>query len=106
MEKLNILLVCGGGASSGFLANNMRKAANKRNLVMDIMAKSETAIDDYKDEIDVLLLGPHLKYMEKEVRDNLAGTAVKITVVDEAIYSALDGEAAVDMVLKLIEEQA
>ena len=27
MEKLNVLLVCGSGASSGFMAANIRKAA-------------------------------------------------------------------------------
>ena len=29
MKKLNVLLVCGSGASSGFMAANMRKAASK-----------------------------------------------------------------------------
>ena len=29
MKKLKVLLVCGSGASSGFMAANMRNAANK-----------------------------------------------------------------------------
>ncbi|MDR1794966.1 MAG: PTS sugar transporter subunit IIB, partial [Erysipelotrichaceae bacterium] len=29
MAVIRVLLVCGGGASSGFLANNMRKAAKE-----------------------------------------------------------------------------
>lgn len=32
MKKLNVLLVCGSGASSGFMAANMRKAASKQGL--------------------------------------------------------------------------
>lgn len=32
MKKMNALLVCGSGASSGFMAANMRKAASKVNI--------------------------------------------------------------------------
>ena len=30
MKKLNVLLVCGSGASSGFMAANIRKAAAEK----------------------------------------------------------------------------
>ena len=36
MKKLNVLLVCGSGASSGFMATNMRRAAVTRGVDMDI----------------------------------------------------------------------
>ncbi len=42
-----VLLVCGTGASSGFMAANARKAAKKLNLDMEIKAKSESEIEDY-----------------------------------------------------------
>ena len=32
MKKLSVLLVCGSGASSGFMAANMRKAAKAKGL--------------------------------------------------------------------------
>ena len=32
VRKMKILLVCGAGASSGFMAQSMRKAAKKRGL--------------------------------------------------------------------------
>lgn len=104
MEPIRVLLVCGGGASSGFLANNMRKDAKKKNLAMSIMAKSESAINDFKDEIDVLLIGPHLQYMEEEIRQELDGTAVKIAVIDEMVYATLDGESANEVALRLVSE--
>lgn len=55
-----VLLVCGTGASSGFMAANARKAAKKLNLDMEIKAKSESEIEDYLNEIDVLLVAPPL----------------------------------------------
>ena len=67
MEKLNVLLVCGSGASSGFMAANMRKAASKQGLDIDIKARSESEIENYIDEINVLMVGPHLAYILDEV---------------------------------------
>ncbi|MEG2799919.1 MAG: PTS sugar transporter subunit IIB, partial [Erysipelotrichaceae bacterium] len=32
MEDLKILLVCGSGASSGFMATNIKKEAKKQNI--------------------------------------------------------------------------
>ena len=58
MEKLNVLLVCGSGASSGFMAANMRKAASKQGLDIDIKARSESEIENYIDEINVILMEP------------------------------------------------
>ena len=71
MKKLRVLLVCGSGASSGFMAANIRKAASARGLDVSVVARSESEIESYIDEIDVLMAGPHLAYIMDEV-DELA----------------------------------
>ena len=68
-----ILLACGIGASTGFMAANMRKAAKAQGLDVSIHAVSKSQVPEYADKIDVLLLGPHFsaevpKY--KEMLDN------------------------------------
>ena len=55
-----ILIVCGAGASSGFMAKNIRKVVKERNLDYSFMARSDSEVDEYISEIDMLLLGPHL----------------------------------------------
>ena len=40
MAKHNVLLVCGSGASSGFMAANMRKAASARGIEITVNARS------------------------------------------------------------------
>ena len=40
----NILLACGAGASSGFIAQKMRKAAKQQGLEVSIRAVSDTDI--------------------------------------------------------------
>lgn len=53
-----ILLACGIGASTGFMAANMRKAAKAQGLDVSIHAVSKSQVPEYADKIDVLLLGP------------------------------------------------
>lgn len=99
---IKVMLVCGGGASSGFLAASMRKAAKKKGITMDIFAKSESEIDNFKNDIQVLLVGPHLKYLMEEIREKLTGTEVKCSLIENEIYGALDGNKAVEKVLNLL----
>ena len=39
---MKILLMCGAGASSGFMAQAMRKAANVQGLDIEIIARSDS----------------------------------------------------------------
>ncbi|MBE0342563.1 PTS sugar transporter subunit IIB [Paenibacillus sp. 28ISP30-2] len=98
-EMLNVLLVCGSGASSGFMAANIRKAAKKRNLNMDIKARGEAEIENYIQDIDALLVGPHLAYVIDEIKGLTKDTDVKVLLMKSSYYSTLDGEAALDDLL-------
>ena len=55
-----ILLACGIGASTGFMAANMRKAAKAQGLDVSIHAVSKSQVPEYADKIDVLLTWPPL----------------------------------------------
>jgi PTS system cellobiose-specific IIB component len=100
MEKLNVLLVCGSGASSGFMAANMRKAASKQGLDIDIKARSESEIENYIDEINVLMVGPHLAYILDEVEEYTHGEDVKVILMKPDYYSVLNGEMAIAHLLE------
>ena len=100
MAKLRVLLVCGSGASSGFMAVNMRKAASEAGLDLDIKARSESEIENYIDDIDVLMVGPHLAYILDEVEQYTHGSDVKVILMKPEYYSRLDGKMAVDHLLQ------
>ena len=101
-----ILVVCGGGASSGFLAQNMRKAAKKAGVDVTVDARSETEVQDYVDRIDVLLIGPHLAYMEDKLRALVEPHGIAAALLPSRIYGRLDGAAAFDLVQTLRPEGA
>lgn len=100
MKKLNVLLVCGSGASSGFMAANMRKAASKRGVTVDIKARSESEIESYIDEIDALMVGPHLAYILDEVEDYIHEYPVKVILMKPSYYSTLNGDEAIEHLLE------
>ncbi|MDR1249465.1 MAG: PTS sugar transporter subunit IIB [Treponema sp.] len=101
MDKLNVLLVCGGGASSGFVAANIRKEAKKQGLDMTVAARSETEIDSYIDEINCILLGPHLSYLFEDLKEQYKDRNIKIGVMEKSYYSTLDGAAAIKHIQSL-----
>lgn len=103
MKKLNVLLVCGSGASSGFMATNMRRAAVARGVEMDIKARSKSEIENYVDEIDALMVGPHLAYILDEVEEYIGDNDVKVILMKPEYYSTLDGDKALDHLIAEME---
>ena len=91
MKKHNVLLVCGSGASSGFMAANIRKAAAARGLSITVNARSESTVEDYVDEIDCLMIGPHLASTLPEMEEICEGYDVKVGVIEQAAYARLNG---------------
>lgn len=104
MAKLRILLACGSGASSGFMASSMRRAAKAKKLDAEIKACSDSELDSQWDDVDCVMIGPHLKYVEAELQEKGAAHNVKVSCVSKAAYGCLNGEKALQEALLLIEE--
>ena len=101
MDKLRVLLVCGSGASSGFMAANIRKAAAGKGMNMTVIARSESEIENYIDDIDCLMVGPHLAYLIDEVDEIVGDTDVKVALMKPEYYATLNGEKALEHILSL-----
>ena len=102
---IKILLACGIGASTGFMAANMRKAAKAKNLDVTIDAVSKSQVSEYADKIDVLLLGPHFSAEVPEYQQMLKSHNVKVTSIDPDDYAALDGESILESALDFYNEE-
>lgn len=95
-----VLLVCGTGASSGFMAGNIRKAIQKRGESYDVMARSDSVLEDYIEEIDLLLVGPHLDYMMSDLQEIAEPYDVPVKLIPKEAYGKLDGDAVLDFIIK------
>ncbi|MDF1487551.1 PTS sugar transporter subunit IIB [Tessaracoccus caeni] len=105
METIRVLLVCGSGASSGFMAANIRKAATARGLNVSVTARSESEIENYVDDIDVLMVGPHLAYIVDEVDDYVGDRPVAVILMRPDYYSTLDGDLAIDHLIAVLSDE-
>ena len=103
MKKLNVLLVCGSGASSGFMAANIRKAAAEKGLDIKITARGESEIENYIDDIDALMVGPHLAYILDEVEKFVGDAPVKVILMNPEYYATLNGKQALDHLLEEVQ---
>ncbi len=104
MAKHNVLLVCGSGASSGFMAANIRKAAKARGLEITVNARSESTVEDYVEEIDCLVIGPHLASIKEDMEEVCEGYPIKVLVCAKDAYAHLDGDKALDQILAAFGE--
>ncbi|MCM3699689.1 PTS sugar transporter subunit IIB [Paenibacillus macerans] len=105
MDKIRILLCCGGGFSSGMLAQKSRKAANKAGLNASVEARSESQVSEYLDKIDVLLLGPHYEKNLNNFSKLAAPFNVPVAVIPKEIYGMIDGEKLLEFALSLVEHK-
>ncbi len=103
MDSIHVLLLCGSGASSGFMAANMKREAMKMNLNLTVIARSESEIDDYIDDCDCVMLGPHLKYLYDGFLEEF-GKQKKIILMNSDYYSKLDGKRAIEHMLSEIQK--
>ncbi|GAA0433019.1 PTS sugar transporter subunit IIB [Agaribacter marinus] len=104
MEK-TALLICSGGASSGFLAQNIRKAAKKRGMEIEVIARGESELREYMNQIDVVLIAPHLSYIQQDIEQQLNGSGIPCTLIDPSTYGLLDGEKGLDIIIHQLEEK-
>lgn len=98
---LQVLLVCGAGASTGFIAQAARREAKKQGLDMKIDARSMAHLEGYIDSIDVLLLGSHLAYKENDIRRQIDGKQIAMGVVPQKIFGRIDGEGLIGFIREL-----
>lgn len=103
-DQIGIYLCCGGGLSSGFLAQQGRKAAKKRQINALVEAKSESEVTQYLPKMDVLCIGPHYAFRLDAFRRMAEPYNVPVVVIPEDTYSMLDGNALIDLALSTIEK--
>lgn len=93
---MKILIICGGGACSGFLAQKMRQAAKKKGVVADVETSSYSILQAYIDEVDCVLIGPYLKFDQESIASICKSKGILCDIIDQAAYVSLNGEAVLE----------
>ncbi|MER7796969.1 PTS sugar transporter [Microbacterium sp. NPDC096154] len=91
---MRILVVCGAGASSTFVALRVRRAAAAAGVPLTAFAGAEPSLPIDLDSADVVLVGPHLGRSLDEIRALATPRGVKVAQLPDDIFTDLDGSRA------------
>ncbi len=95
---MKVLLVCAAGMSTSLLTSNMKKHAAEGDVVEAVpIGELESVIGSY----DVILLGPQIRFKEKDVKKLADPRGIPSGVIDMRAYGMMDGKAAMAQARKL-----
>lgn len=106
MSKKTIMLVCSAGMSTSLLVTKMEKAAEERGIDADIFAVAANDADNSMEQkkVDVLLLGPQVRFMKAQFEKKLEPKGIPLDVINMADYGMMNGEKVLDQALSLIKD--
>lgn len=106
MEDKRILLCCGAGMSSGFLATSTAKAAREKGYDWYVTAKSASVAIDEMPDYDCCLLGPHYHSRLNEFQEAAKemDSDVAIDVIPQDIYGDIDGAGLCEFAIEVMKK--
>lgn len=97
-----ILVVCGAGASSTFLASRMRALADSRGLAVTVRAVSEQELPGRIAAAAAVLIGPHLAERFDALDALAAEHGLRAALLPQDAFGPLGADAALEQALPLL----
>ncbi len=105
MAKKTIMLVCSAGMSTSLLVTKMQKAAEEQGIDAEIFAVATSDFEKNLEEkdLDVVLLGPQVRFMKGQFEEKTAEKNIPLEVINMADYGMMNGANVLKQALTLIE---
>ncbi|SIR45117.1 PTS sugar transporter subunit IIB [Halanaerobium kushneri] len=101
----NIVLVCTAGMSTSLLVSKMKEIAGRNNIEINIEALAQSELKSYNKRIDLILLGPQVKYLLNNLERNYKNSETRFDVIDSIHYGTLNGKAVLNQALTLLNKK-
>jgi len=101
----NVVLVCTAGMSTSLLVSKMKNIAAENNIQINIEALAQSELKNYSKKIDLILLGPQVKYLLNNLERDYQNTQAKFAVIDSIQYGTLNGKAVLNQALTLLDKK-
>jgi len=98
---MKIILVCSAGMSTSMLVKKMIASAEERNINAEIMAVGESQLKNHLENLDVVLIGPQVRYLEKNIRGQVEPKGIKVDVINPMAYGMVQGDKVLDQAVAL-----
>lgn len=95
---MRILVVCGAGASSTFVAQRVRHAAHNQGLAYIAFAGTEQSLPIDLDAADVVLVGPHLAHALERIERDAAARGTTVVLLPPDVFADKDGTRTLALV--------
>lgn len=95
---MRILVVCGAGASSTFVAQRVRHAAQAAGRQISAVAGTEQSLPIDLDAADIVLVGPHLRHALDRIRFEAASRDAAVILLPDDVFTDIDGRRTLDLV--------
>ena len=95
---MKILVICGAGASSTFVAQRLRHAAHDAGLACAAVAGTPQSLLIDLDDADLVLVGPHLAPQLDRIARDAAARGAAAVLMPEDIFGDLDGTRTLALV--------
>ncbi|OFF51554.1 PTS sugar transporter subunit IIB [Listeria monocytogenes] len=92
----NIMLVCNAGMSTGMLAKKIEAASGN---TLHVTAYSESEYTDYLDGVDLVLIGPQIRFLMPQIKQ---AVSVPVHAISPVKYGIMDGKGVYEDIQKLI----
>ncbi|WP_440897317.1 PTS sugar transporter subunit IIB [Amphibacillus sp. Q70] len=91
-----VMLVCNAGMSTGILAKKIEAASGN---TLEVKAYSESEYKDYLDGVDLVLIGPQIRFLKPQIA---AAVDVPVEAISPMKYGIMDGKGVYEDIKKLI----
>ena len=98
------MLACAAGMSTSLLVTKMQAAADEKGLDTEIFAVPAQEVDDIilEKKVDVLLLGPQVRYLLEQFTEKLKDKNIPIGVIPMVDYGMMNGSKVLALAEELI----
>lgn len=99
---MNIVLVCMAGMSTSLLQTKLIDEAKSRAIDASVKAIPIADIDDLVSDADILLLGPQVRYLEKELKKKYNN--IPVSVIKMTDYGTMNAKNNLNNILAEVKE--
>lgn len=107
MSEYKIMLSCVTGVSTDMLVTKMRDTARKLRIdaTIESVPASEAQYEIQKHDVDCVLLGPQVKYLEDDLKKAIlkTGKNILVDVIDANAYGMMQGDVVLKQAINLID---
>lgn len=106
MAKNTIMVLCSAGMSTSLLVSKMQQSAQEHGIEVEVFASGVSNAEEKlaNKEVDVLLLGPQVRFQKAEYEKKVEGRNIPVEVINMQDYGMVDGEKILQTALNLIHD--